>query len=103
GNLRAAHDVVPGRESHPISPDSGRQRHAPFFPAPLHGTDPARPSRRPAQRLDPLAGTHPPGGGKQEAEVSDSSAPCFLLPPPLGGRVGVGGKNAVWSSSVPPP
>src|SRR5260370_11433802 len=68
GDLRAVDDVVPGAQSPAIPLEGGGGRDAPCVPPPRHGIDPARTSRRIAQRLGALAGAHSRAGRTQESE-----------------------------------
>src|SRR3984957_12816264 len=76
GDLRAAHDVEPGDQSPAIPLQRGGRRYAPGVPPPRLGIDPARTSRRLAQRLAVLAGANSRAGGAQESEGDTTMNAC---------------------------
>ena len=66
----------PAAQSPAIPLEGGGGRDAPGVPPPRHGIDPARTSRRLAQRLGALAGAHSRAGGTQESEGDTTMSAC---------------------------
>ena len=70
----------PARQSPAIPLEGGGGRDAPCVRPPRHGIDPARTSRRLAQRLAVLAGAHSRAGGTQESEGDTTMRACCGTP-----------------------